>query len=529
MAAAEDCLSAERLKAKLNARLLPLLGAGYALSFMDRAAVSFAQTSDMPLQLNLTKTDYGLCVAAFFGPYALLQLPIVAMLPKFGPRKILATSLTLWGVASTLSGLVKTKAQLISTRALLGVFEAGFFPGSIYVISRFYPAGQTSLPSGVLTASGAVGYTVGAITSGFILDGLQGSWGLSGWRWLFILQGFPAVLLGLVLLASIPDSPQTAHWLSNAEREFISSNDNNIDRPLLRSESDHLSKSDSRQNIDVPQHMQRSCAQIEITKATWSGQPLTFSGSLSRLLRWETSILGLQHFVQAMVNYLYVYFLPVQLEAILPPSKHVYIGIVSAAPIPFQFLTMILASRWVDSAKVMYTQPRRCFKCIWGGVFASATSLTGAGIMMLLSAASNSSRPDDRVSLLAVGLIILCALFLASSMGPFWTLHHIRTPCSFRAHSIAAVNALGNVGGFVGPYLRGYFSAVLGPPCPSEFPQCISKWGWGTIILGASCLLTSLLVGALGRRVLLRAQCLVERDSTGLASPLATPSESSLS
>jgi ACS family tartrate transporter-like MFS transporter len=200
-------------------RLIPLLGLGYGLAYVDRTNVSFAALQ-MNRQLHFSASIYGLGAGLFFVGYALFEVPSNLLLLRFGARRWLARVLLTWGALAAGMLLVKTPREFYTMRFLLGVAEAGFFPGVVYYVTLWFPAEQRARAvSRFYVAVPVGGVAMGAI-AGAIL-GLDGRMGLAGWQWLFLLEGLPALALGLVYLRWLPDGPADAPWLTGEERLWL--------------------------------------------------------------------------------------------------------------------------------------------------------------------------------------------------------------------------------------------------------------------------------------------------------------------
>jgi ACS family tartrate transporter-like MFS transporter len=200
-------------------RILPLILAAYLFAYMDRVNVSFAATQ-MNEDLKFSATIYGLGGGLFFLGYALFEIPSNLMLVRFGARKWIARIMITWGLLSAAMMLVSTPMQFYVLRFLLGVAEAGFYPGVIYYFSGWFPPCHRSrVVSRFYVATPLASAAMGAM-SGWLL-GLDGHSALHGWQWLFLVQGLPTVLVGLAVLRYLPDSPSGAAWLSQAEKDWI--------------------------------------------------------------------------------------------------------------------------------------------------------------------------------------------------------------------------------------------------------------------------------------------------------------------
>ena len=202
-------------------RILPLILMAYLFAFMDRVNVSFAAVQ-MNDDLKFSATIYGLGGGLFFLGYALFEVPSNLLLVRFGARRWIARIMITWGILAAGMMFVQTPLQFYILRFLLGVAEAGFYPGVIYYFSGWFPmAWRGRAVSRFYVASPLASVVMGGI-SGWLLA-LDGTAGLRGWQWLFLIQGLPAALVGLILLRCLPDAPQTVSWLTNPEKAWIQS------------------------------------------------------------------------------------------------------------------------------------------------------------------------------------------------------------------------------------------------------------------------------------------------------------------
>ncbi|NBW75789.1 MAG: MFS transporter [Sphingomonadaceae bacterium] len=200
-------------------RILPLILIAYLCAYMDRVNVSFA-AAQMNQDLQFSATIYGLGGGLFFLGYALFEIPSNLMLVRFGARQWIARIMITWGLLSAAMMFVQTPLQFYVLRFLLGVAEAGFYPGVIfYFASWFPPCHRSRAVSRFFIASPLASVVMGAV-SGWLL-GLDGTGGLEGWQWLFLVQGLPTVLFGLIVWRCLPDSPASSHWLSQPEKDWI--------------------------------------------------------------------------------------------------------------------------------------------------------------------------------------------------------------------------------------------------------------------------------------------------------------------
>jgi ACS family tartrate transporter-like MFS transporter len=200
-------------------RILPLIGLAYLCAYTDRVNVSFA-AAEMNADLGFSATIYGLGGGLFFLGYALFEVPSNLLCVRYGPRKWLARIMITWGALSAAMMFTSTPLQFYTLRFLLGVAEAGFFPGVIYYLSHWFPPCHRGRAVSRFYVAGPLTSIVLGGVSGFLLD-LDGRAGLQGWQWLFIAQGLPSVLIGLVLLRFLPARPTDVSWLSVDEKAWI--------------------------------------------------------------------------------------------------------------------------------------------------------------------------------------------------------------------------------------------------------------------------------------------------------------------
>lgn len=200
-------------------RILPLIGLAYLCAYMDRVNVSFAAAA-MNEDLQFSATVYGLGGGLFFLAYALFEIPSNLMLVRFGARRWIARIMVTWGLLSAAMMFVQTAMQFYVLRFLLGMAEAGFFPGVIFFFSAWFPpCHRARAVSRFFAFSPFASVVMGGI-SGWLL-GLDGNVGLHGWQWLFLVQGLPTVFVGLIVLRCLPDSPETVTWLTQPEKAWI--------------------------------------------------------------------------------------------------------------------------------------------------------------------------------------------------------------------------------------------------------------------------------------------------------------------
>lgn len=216
MGVVADRASLESALRKARWRILPLLALGYLASYMDRANISFAAES-MNRDLHFSPRVYGFGAGLFFVSYALCEIPSNALLLRFGARRWLARILLTWGALATAMMFVRGVHSFYAMRLLLGAAEAGYFPGAVYYLSRWFPSGQRARAISWFYIALPLSVTVMGAAAGSLLR-LNGVLGVRGWQWLFLVEGLPAIVLSVLFWFRLPESPAKAEWLDEEER-----------------------------------------------------------------------------------------------------------------------------------------------------------------------------------------------------------------------------------------------------------------------------------------------------------------------
>ena len=207
---------------KVWRRLIPFLFVLYIFNYLDRINIGFAALS-MNKDLLLTATTFGLANSIFYVGYVACEIPSNLLMVRYGARVWIARILVSWGLASAATMLVVGPNSLYLVRFLVGVLEAGFVPGVLLYLTYWIPNSHRARANGYLMMAQPVAMALGAGVSGLILDHLNGTWGLQGWRWLFLLEGLPAVILGVVAYVYLTDKPKNAAWLEETEKNTVTS------------------------------------------------------------------------------------------------------------------------------------------------------------------------------------------------------------------------------------------------------------------------------------------------------------------
>ncbi|HEY0219665.1 MAG TPA: MFS transporter [Afipia sp.] len=201
---------------KVFRRLIPFLFILYVVNYLDRINVGFAAL-DMNRELGLSATTFGIAGSILYVGYVLFEVPSNLMMARFGARIWLARIMICWGLTSAAMMFVATATHLYVARVFLGIFEAGFTPGVILYLTFWIPSSDRARANGLMIMGQAVAMLIGSGGSGLILEHMNGVWGLSGWRWMFLIEGLPAVILGVITYFYLDNQPSEATWLTKSE------------------------------------------------------------------------------------------------------------------------------------------------------------------------------------------------------------------------------------------------------------------------------------------------------------------------
>ncbi|HDR9584176.1 TPA: MFS transporter [Burkholderia stabilis] len=209
-----------QLFSKIAWRIVPFLFLCYVVSFLDRINIGFAQLQ-MKHDLGFSDAMYGLGAAVFYVGYVFCEVPSNLLLARFGARRTFTRIMLLWGIASTGMMFVSQPSHFYVLRFLLGVFEAGFFPGIVLYLTYWFPANRRAAAISVFFAGVAVAGVLGGLMSGWIMRDMSGVLGLHGWQWMFAIEGAPAILLAFAAFTFLVDRPQDATWLTSDEKARV--------------------------------------------------------------------------------------------------------------------------------------------------------------------------------------------------------------------------------------------------------------------------------------------------------------------
>jgi MFS transporter, ACS family, tartrate transporter len=382
---------------RLMWRLMPFLFLLYVVAYIDRINVSFA-VLQMREQLGLSERAIGRAGGMFFIGYFFFQLPSNLVLERFGVRRWISALMVMWGVISCLMIFIRGPVSFYVMRFLLGAAEAGFFPGMILYMKRWFPsAARARAVAWFMTANPLAG-VIGSPISGALL-GLRGA-GLAGWQWMFVMEGLPAILLGAVVFWTLADTPEEATWLSAADKAWLM-------RELAgEKESDRLGTQNFWKAAVSPK--------IWLLSIVYFGVPTTMYG----VTLWLPSVIR----TLSTLNYFWT-------------------GVVAVIPFLVTTVMMVLVGMGSDR-----TGERR-----WH----TALSAFSAAVGLVLAAYTKS--PVLAIAGLGIGMA-----GAESMVGPFWALATSMMGGLSAAAAIAVINSLGNLGGYFGPDIIGLFRAANG-------------------------------------------------------------------
>jgi ACS family tartrate transporter-like MFS transporter len=400
----EGALEAGRVTAKVTRRLIPFLFLLYIVAFLDRVNVGFAALQ-MKSDLGFGDAVYGFGAGIFFIGYFLFEVPSNLILERVGPRFWIARIMFTWGLISCAMMFVEGEAGFYALRFLLGVAEAGFFPGMVLYLTYWFPAAERARAVALFMTATAMAGVIGGPISGALLE-MDGLGGLEGWQWLFLLEGLPAVGLAFVVLAFLTDRPEEAHWLLPEERSWL------IAR--LAEERATVERAHGRTAL------RHALADARV----WS--------------------LGLLYFALVLSIYAVSLWLP-QIVAGLAQMSDFEVGVVSAIPYVVASIGMVVVGAHSDRSG-----ERR-----WHIALPALVGAVG------FAASAGFEHP-----VLALASLSLAALGIWSALGPFWTLPTAFLSGTAAAGGIAFVNSIGNLGGFAGPWALGLLKEATGSFAP---------------------------------------------------------------
>lgn len=386
-----------RVLRKITWRIVPFIMVLYLIAFIDRVNIGFASLT-MNQDLGFSATVFGVGAGIFFLGYFLFEVPSNLILNKVGARIWIARVMITWGIVSGCMALVQGTTSFYTLRFLLGVAEAGFFPGIILYLSYWFPARRRAAVTAMFMAAAPLATAIGSPISGALLE-MHGLWGLAGWQWMFIIEAIPAVILGIVVLFYLTDRPEKANWLTEDERNWL-----------------------------VKTMEQEQAGKPKASHSIWAG-----------LADIRVLALSLVYFGTSAGLYTLGIWSPQIIKGFGLSSFHV--GLINAIPAVFAVVAMILWARHSDrTAERTWHVVGACLLAAVGLAFATSASSVIAVLIAL--------------TLVNIGI--------SASKPPLWSMPTLFLSGPAAAAGIATINSLGNLGGFVGPSMIGWIHDKTG-------------------------------------------------------------------
>jgi D-galactonate transporter len=381
---------------------MPLVLIAYVFAFLDRINIGYAQLQ-MKHDLAFSDAVYGLGAGIFFVTYLLFEVPSNLLLEKIGARLTFLRIMVLWGLTSTATAFVTEPWQFYGIRLMLGLFEAGFFPGIILYLTYWYPSQRRGRVTGLFMFGMPITGVIGGPLSGTIMSSMEGLVGMHGWQWLFIIEGVPTVFLGFLLYRMLADNPDRARWLSDAEKALVRS----------------VKSADHRGETEGGNHGKLAAALAD---------PMTY-------------VLAFIYFCCACAVYTFTFWLPTMIKGIgIAPIST--IGWYTAVPYVFGAIGVLVISRSSD-----YFGERRWHvggTLVVGAIALASTSWLGTAVGPVMV------------------LLCVAACFIFGGGSLFWSIPPTYLGQNAAAAGIAVISSLGILGGFVSPTLIGWIRNATG-------------------------------------------------------------------
>ena len=412
-----------RTTRKVWRRIIPVVLVLFVINYVDRVNIGFAALT-MNRELAITSQQYGFIAGIFFLGYFVFEIPSNLLLHRLGARVWIARILVSWGIVAILMGFVKVAWHLYALRFLLGVAEAGYYPGIALYLTYWFRQRHLAHAMALLCTGNPVASVIGAPASGVILDHVH--WiGLSSWRWMLILEGIPAILAGILTYFFLPNRPADAKFLAADEKDWLSAE-------LRREELEKL-----------------AARRITVGQALGHGRV------------WHLTAI---YFPQLLSMYAVLFWMPQLIKAVFNQYSNTMVGILVMIPYIAAVSAMIMIARSSDRAL-----ERR---------YHAAVPQMVAAIALLLLGTIITPSP-----LLLMVLWCFAAMGIWSYFGPFWSLPNEFLTGSSAAVGIALINSFGNIGGFVGPYAMGAINKRTGSFHGGLLLASISLFVSATLIL----------------------------------------------
>ncbi|MBJ7556804.1 MFS transporter [Marinomonas spartinae] len=388
-----------RLYRKLTLRIMPIIFLIFLLSFLDRVNIGYAHIQ-LKNELGLSDTQFGIAAGIFSLSYLIFEFPLSMLFPRIGARKTLLRITFLWGITSSLVMFVNSANQLYVLRFILGAFEAGCLPAVLLHIRNWFPVHKRGSATGLFMLATGVAIMIGGPLSGWVMVTFDGYMGLSGWRWLFPVEGLPTVVVGIIAYFIIVDKPKDASWLSDREKEFL-------------------------------------IAELAKEKLALHEK----SGILHALKDKNTAVFLLMLFFATSGGYAISFWLPTMIKT-LGVDSLISIGWLSAIPSLFGCLGFIFYGYISDK----FNKPKSIFSVI--------CLVAGVSFITSLFVSQNLT-----LNLMLLSLANFC---ISGAITVFWTIPTAYFKGDKNSGTIALIN-IGNIlAGMLSPVIIGFVSASMG-------------------------------------------------------------------
>ena len=383
---------------KIAWRIMPILFIGYIIAYLDRVNVGFAKLQMMG-DLKFSDSVYGFGAGIFFVGYFLFEVPSNIILHRVGARVWLCRVLVTWGLVSGCTAFVHTPWEFYTMRFLLGVAEAGFFPGMVLYLTYWFPSHRRAKMVAIMMAGNPVSGIIGGPISGYIVQRFAGKWGVAGWQWLFILEALPAVIFGVILMKYLDSRVENAKWLTPVEKAIVAA--------------------EIHEEAGVKTH--HSVRSVFTSPRVW----------LMCSILWGI----------VMGSYAIGFWQPTILRE--TGVKNAFdIGLLTMVPYTFGLISMILVGRHADKLR-----ERRWHLVV--PIFVAAL-----GIILCTQAGSSTV-----VALLG---LVMAVVGVVTALPMFWALPTSFLGGAAAAAGIALVNSTGNLAGFFSPAIIGFLKTYTG-------------------------------------------------------------------
>ncbi|MBP2628515.1 MAG: rhmT [Firmicutes bacterium] len=406
---------------KAQRRILPFILLMYVLAFLDRANIGFAKQA-FQLDTGLSNAAYAMGAGIFFIGYAVVEVPSNIAMYHFGARVWLARIMITWGIVAASFAWLTTEPLFLTGRFLLGVCEAGFFPGIIYYLTNWFTAEKRGTVTGLFYAGAPLSFVFGSPLSGILLD-LNGMMGFHGWQWMFVVEGLLASIVGVWALFYLDDKPSDAKWLNNDEKIALNAA---IDEENANKPKGHAS--------------------------AWKilGNP-------------KVLYLALIYCTVQISVYGFTFYLPSQVASLLGVKVGTMVGLVSAIPWICALIATAIIPKYSDRSGKRGVLAAILMVCGGLGLYGSATNSPIIGL---------------------IGLSVAISAYI-TVQPVFWTIPTQFLHGVAAASAIALINAVGNLGGFIAPNLRAWAEQAFNSPSAGLFAIASASF-LGAILLFAA-------------------------------------------